>query len=160
MQKYGLSFDKINVIIACCKDIYSRYCIQKKITSTNNLLLSSLIEKVVHFLLSGINKLDRVFFIGKFYHLIASCSNMLRRHIAATNNFVCTGEIWWKSLSLQQNFVAATSHTNSVWFDFLQHVAATKFCCRDRDFQKNFPVHTKRFVATTCRRNMLLQLVA
>ena len=37
-----------------------------------------------------------------------------------------TGEILWKSLSLQPNFVAATSRTNSVWFDFLQHVAATK----------------------------------
>ena len=25
---YGLSFDKIDLIIDCCKDIYSRYCIQ------------------------------------------------------------------------------------------------------------------------------------
>ena len=32
-KMYGLSFDKINVIIACCKDIYGRYCIQK---STND----------------------------------------------------------------------------------------------------------------------------
>ena len=27
---YGLSFDKINVIIACCEDIYGRQCIKKK----------------------------------------------------------------------------------------------------------------------------------
>ena len=26
---YGWSFDKINVIFACCEDIYSRYCIKK-----------------------------------------------------------------------------------------------------------------------------------
>ena len=90
----------------------------------------------------------------------ASCGNMLWRHIAATNRFVCTAEILWKSSSLQQNFVAATSRTNSVWFDFLQHVAATKFCCRDNDFHKNSQVHTKRFVAAMCRSDMLLQLVA
>ena len=30
---FGLSFDKIDLIIACCKDIYSRYCIQ---TSKND----------------------------------------------------------------------------------------------------------------------------
>ena len=29
--------------------------------------------------------------------------------------------------------------------------AATKFCCSDKDFHKNSPVHSKRFVATTCR---------
>ena len=28
--------------------------------------------------------------------------------------FVCTGEFVWKYLSLQQNFVATTSRTNSV----------------------------------------------
>ena len=26
---YGLSFDKINAITACCEDIYGRYCTQK-----------------------------------------------------------------------------------------------------------------------------------
>ena len=35
-------------------------------------------------------------------------------------------------------------------------VAATKFCCGDKDFRKHSPDHTKRFVATTCRRNVLL----
>ena len=42
--------------------------------------------------------------------------------------------------------------------EFLRLVAATKFCCRDKDFHKNFPVHTKRFVAATCRLNVSLQL--
>ena len=32
--------------------------------------------------------------------LATSCSNMLRRHIAATNRFVYPGEMLWKSLSL------------------------------------------------------------
>ena len=43
---------------------------------------------------------------------------MPRRHVAATNRLVRTGGFLWKSFSLQQNFVAATSRTNSVWFDF------------------------------------------
>ena len=65
-----------------------------------------------------------------------------------------------KCLSLQQNFVAATSRTDSVWFDFLRLVAATKFLCGDKDFHKDSPVHTERFVAATCRLTVLLQLVA
>ena len=44
--------------------------------------------------------------------------------------------------------------------EFVRLVAATKFCCRDKDFHKISAVHTKRFVAAMCRRNMLLQLVA
>ena len=50
-----------NVIIACCEDICGRCCIQKSkmITSTYNLRLSSSKNKVVPFLLSRINKLDR-----------------------------------------------------------------------------------------------------
>ena len=92
---------------------------------------------------------------------LTSCNNMSWRHIAATNRFVCTGEIFWKSLSLQWNFVAATTRINSVWFDFLQHVAATKLCCRDKDFHKKFSIYTRSdFVAATCRCYMLLQLVA
>ena len=85
---------------------------------------------------------------------------LTRWHIAATNRSVCNGEFLWKSLLLQQNFVAATSRTNSVLFDFLQLVAATKFCCIDKYFQKNSPVHRKRFVAATCRLTVLLKLVA
>ena len=58
--------------------------------------------------------------------------------------------IFWKSLSLQENFVATPSHTNSVWFEFLWHVTGAKFFCGDKDFHKNSPVHLKWFVASTC----------
>ena len=70
----------------------------------------------------------------------------------------------WKSLSPQQNFVAATcprTTKKSNQTEFVRLVAATKSCCRKKDFfHKNSPVHTKRFVAAMCRRNVLLQLVA
>ena len=35
-----------------------------------------------------------------------------------------------------------------------------KIFCRDKDFQKTSPIHTKGFAAAMCRHNMLLQLVA
>ena len=35
-----------------------------------------------------------------------------------------------------------------------------RLCRRDKDFHKISPVHTKRYVASMCRRNMLLPLVA
>ena len=57
------------------------------------------------------------------------------RHVTATNRFMCTGEFLWL-------------------------VAATKFCCRGKDFYKISPVHTKWFVAVMCHHSMLLQLVA
>ena len=57
---------------------------------------------------------------------------LLRR--LATHGFVCTGKFLWKSLSLQQNFVAPTTRTNSVWFDYLRDITVTKFCCGDKDF--------------------------
>ena len=79
--------------------------------------------------------------------------------VAATNRFVCAGEFLWKSLSTQHNFVAATGRQKSNQTEFVRLVAATKLCCRDKDFHKKFPVHTKRFVAATCRRNVLLQPV-
>ena len=47
-------------------------------------------------------------------------------------------------LSPQQNFVAATSHTKSNQFDFVQHVAATKFCRGDK-------ILSLRRVAAICR---------
>ena len=80
----------------------------------------------------------------------ASFSNIVRRHVAATNHFVCTGEFLWKSLSLQQNFVAATSCKKSNRTEFARLVAVTKFCCSNKDFHKNFPVHTEWFVAAMC----------
>ena len=100
---------------------------------------------------------NRRFKVGT--HLATSCSNTLQRHVAATNRFVCAGEFLWKSLSPQHNFVAATSHKKSNQTEFVLLVAATKLCCRDKDFHQNSPAHIKRVVAATCRRNLLLQLV-
>ena len=89
-----------------------------------------------------------------------SCSNMLRRHIAATNRFVCTAEILWKSLSLQQNFVTATSRTDSVWFDFFAACCCDKILLQGQRFSQKFSsTHeaicrcdvSQRHVAATCR---------
>ena len=79
-----------------------------------------------------------------------SFSNTVRRHVAATNRFLCTGEFFWKYLSMQQNFVAATSCKKSNRTEFVRLVAATKFCCSNKDFHKNSPLHTERFVAAMC----------
>ena len=62
--------------------------------------------------------------------------------------FARSREFLWKSLSQQQSFVAATSRRNSVWFDFVRLVVATKFCFGDRDFHKNW------LVAATCCCNL------
>ena len=61
MQNVSFSFEKINVIVACLRrsKVAAASKKEKMITSTHNLLLSSLIEKVVHLMLSRINKLDR-----------------------------------------------------------------------------------------------------
>ena len=75
-----------------------------------------------------------------------SCSNTVRRHVAATNRFVYT-EVLWKSLSSQQNFVAARSRKKSNQTEFVRLVAATKFFCSNKDFHKNPAVRAKRFVA-------------
>ena len=68
-----------------------------------------------------------------------------------TNRFVCAGRVLRKSLSPQQNFVATTSRTKSNQIELVQLVTATQFCCADKDFHKNSPVDTKRFVAATYR---------
>ena len=49
-----------------------------------------------------------------------------------------TGEILWKSLSLQPNFVAATSRTNSVWFDFFATCCCDKILLQRQRFSPNF----------------------
>ena len=75
-----------------------------------------------------------------------SCTNKLRRRIAGTSGFVCTGDFLVKNflcnriLSLQQ---VAQILSDLIFF-------AT--CCGDKDFRKNHPVHT-------CHRGMLLQIV-
>ena len=90
---------------------------------------------------------------------VTSCSNKVRRHVAATNRFVCTGEFLWKSLSPQQNFVAATSRKKSNQTESVRLVVATKFCCSDKVFTKFSTTHklicrcnvSPQRVAATCR---------
>ena len=74
--------------------------------------------------------------------------------IAATNRFVRTEEFLWKSLSPQQNFVAATCRKKSNQTEFVWLVTATTFHCTDKDFHKNSLVHTKWFVPATCPCNV------
>ena len=67
-----------------------------------------------------------------------SCSNMLRRHIA-TNRFVCTGEVLWKSLPLQQNFVAACNKSHKfcqIWF--FATCCCDKILLQRQRFSQNF----------------------
>ena len=66
----------------------------------------------------------------------------LQQHVAVTSHScksLCVyGRIFlWKSLSPQQNFVAATSRTKSNQTEFVRLLAATKLCCWDKDFHKN-----------------------
>ena len=80
------------------------------------------------------------------------------RHVAATNRFMCTREFFenhclCNRILSQQHFAKDQIRQN-----FVRLVAATKFCCEDKDFHKISPVHSKRFVAAMCRRNMLQQL--
>ena len=88
----------------------------------------------------------------------------LQRHVAATYCSDKSLRVYWrifvKIFVAATEFVATTSRADSVWFDFLRLVATTKFCCGDKDFHKNSPVHTKQFVAAMCRLTLLLQLVA
>ena len=47
-------------------------------------------------------------------HQATCCSNKSRQQVAATNQFACTGEFLKKFLSPQQNFVIASSRTESI----------------------------------------------
>ena len=54
-------------------------------------------------------------------HDATNCCDASPRQVAATNRLV-----WHvKSLSLRPNFVAAICRTNSNWFEFVRHIAAT-----------------------------------
>ena len=83
-----------------------------------------------------------------------------RRQVAAT----CRGDALQRQIascvleSFVKIFVAAAEFCRRKFF--LRLVAAKNFCCGDKDFHKNSPPHTKRFVAATRRSDMLLQLVA
>ena len=71
-----------------------------------------------------------------------------RRHIAVTrrcNKFhPVNRRILSEILLPRQNFVAATCRTKSNWFDFVRHVAATKFC-RSDEILFNQPPNVEAF---------------
>ena len=58
------------------------------------------------------------------------------RHVAATNRFVCTRELFENhclcNRILSQQHVAK----NQIRQNFVRLVTATKFCCKDKDFHK------------------------
>ena len=70
----------------------------------------------------------------KSYPLIAAigCSDKSPGVNASTFG----GRLLIRILSPQQNLVAATCRTKSNQFDFVQHVAATKFCRGEKIFDK------------------------
>ena len=80
-----------------------------------------------------------------------SCSNEVRRYVAATNRFVCTGEFLGKSLSRQQNFVAAASRKKSNQTESVRLVAATNSVAATKIFTK---------ILQYTRSDLSLQLVA
>ena len=92
---------------------------------------------------------------ASFCQVTATC----RGYTNTTTNLsaVCTGEFLWKSLSPQQNFVAATCRRTkkSNQTEFVRLVAPTKFCCRKNDFFTKILRYTRsdlslRRVAVTC----------
>ena len=102
-------------------------------------------------------------------HEVTNCSNMSQRQIASCllENFCeifvsatefCHSNMLQKIKS-DRNCATATCCKKSNQTEIVRLVAATKFCCSDKDFHKISPVHMKRFVAAMCHHNMLLQLV-
>ena len=85
--------------------------------------------------------------------------NKSLKHVAAThrsNKFHRVNRrILSKILSPRQNFVAATCCTKSNWFNFVRHVAATKFCRGDK-ILINLPPNVEAFTPG----NLSLQPIA
>ena len=79
----------------------------------------------------------------------------LQQHVAVTHCSEKSLRVYWKicvkiSVSATE-FVAATCCKKSNQTEFVRLVAATKFCCRDKEFHQISPVDTKLFVAAMCR---------
>ena len=85
-----------------------------------------------------------------------SCANCkLPQHGAPTHRSNKSLRVYWrnlwKSLSSQQNFVAATSRTKFCLIWFFATCCCDKILLQRQWFSKNSLVHTNRFVAATCR---------
>ena len=107
-----------------------------------------------------------------------SCSNKVRRHVAATNSFVCTGEFLGKSLSLQRKCRCNKSQKiKSGWICvtccgdkiLLQRQRSSQKLSSTREAICLCDMSPHRVAATSrptcshgaiCRRDVLLQLVA
>ena len=108
---------------------------------------------------------QNIVFLGRY-----TLGDKLQQHVAATDHSMwrvgllvaatrwgdtsqrqiasCVQEKFWENLlSPQQNFVVATNRKKSNQTEFVRLVAATKFFCSNKDFHKNPPVRTERFVA-------------
>ena len=126
MQTASLSFEEINVIIDSCEDIYGRCCIQRKKKWSlphHNLLLSSLIEKVVHFLLSRINKLDRDFLYWKNLPLVWP----LRKHVTSllSDEFLSARKdflVSWIRSIVAPFIFPATAYRSSIRYLFFSEI--------------------------------------
>ena len=107
-------------------------------------------------------------------HQVKSCSNLPWRQITLACVQVawrvartcCSDTLQWQiTLCVYRRifviiFVSAASCKKHNQTEFVQLFAVTKFCCRDKDFHKNYPVHAKWFTAAMCCWDMLLQHVA
>ena len=81
-----------------------------------------------------------------------SCTLMSLRQIAS-----CVLETFCENLCLCDRILSLQQVEKK---NIVRLAAATKFYCSHKDFHKRSPVHTKQFVAATCRHDMLLQIVA
>ena len=89
--------------------------------------------------------------------------NKLQQHVTTTRRSDKSLRVYWRIFV--KIFVSAYHEfcrSNMLQKIKLARICATchcrvkKFCCRDKDFYKISPVHTKQFVTTMCYRNMLL----
>ena len=71
---------------------------------------------------------------------------------------LCVLENFYENLCLRNRISSQQHVTKNQIIQFVQLVGAIKFCCQDKDFHKNSPGHTKRFVTMMCHCKVLLQL--
>ena len=104
----------------------------------------------------------------EFFHLTiknrwascSSCSSLSRPNDTATNrSVVCTGEFFVKIFAVSATEFCRGNMSAHNWIIKSDRICANPVA-EKKIFHKNSPVHTKRFVAAMCRRNVLLQLVA
>ena len=75
------------------------------------------------------------------------------RHVAATNRFVCTREYFEKHCLCNRILSQQHFAKNQIRQNFVPLVAATKFCCKDKDFHKIYArsdLLLRRVAATFC----------